>query len=536
MKKIILPILISIMGCAAYLSVNAQPNSSYSVELNEEEQTAVNALVLYPKTTRSIIMKASSHPEAIVRIESIQLKTSEAFKSLLQQYPESAQATLWDLTRYPNLIERLSSGESLPSLLPDYPEVVHTGIRLAKSQYSEVIASIQELNQKATSAFEDTWQNYPVEDQEALRSLIELPEVLSLLTEHVRLTIIVGDLYKRNPVWIEQKADSLHLIVAREQAQELEDWKQSIKDNPKVMDDLKASANVFKEENTDLTEYEYDYDDDEYFDSVEDDLYYENQAEEERVIHHYYHYNYPYWFGYPYWYDYPRWRPYPTWWDWGFYWTPNQTIVVFGLPSFHFTNWYFYYPNHHYHYPHLSAHFVNHYYGHRAHGSSITTSVNTWASRNRQVVNEDWLRDDDRLPKRFEEFGKAEMARNKYNSKYPNRVLSQTEFVEKNKNRYPELNKSVRKTQIEQAEVKKEPRTTFPKNPTVTSPNVKTPRKIIPKVKTPSNKRAQDYHRNTWEKSKRTTIPQVRKPSVKTPSIKTPKRTKTVQKPRKPNG
>ncbi len=521
----------------AFLNANAQTDKELLRELVTEEQEAVNALVLYPEEVRNDIFIAAQHPEALIKVESIQRQTSNSFQELLTSYPQDIQELIWDLTRYPNLIEKVIAPENqskaaLKRILKNYPEKIRPQAKKAAQDYLPLLMSISQLNESAESAFESILLEYPPQSRKALRQMIKLPEVLTILTSNIRLVVLVGDIYSKDPEWLHYKADSLNLLLASQNARELEDWKASLENNPEVLEELKASGDTYNEH--------YDYDDDEYQDFI-DDLYYDAEEDEpaEVIVRHHYYHSYRYWFGYPYWYEYPRWRIYPYWYDWGFYIGRNNAVVVIGLPSYHFTQWYFYHPHHHAYWPHLSAHFVNHYYGHRKVGSSIVSSVRSWKHQNRSVINDQWLQDDKNLVRRFREYGKFETERLKHNRKKPEKAYSQSEYADRYKKRYPELSKT--RKQVE--EVTKVPRNQQGKEftkPRVDIPSKEVPTKTIPKrdkklrkkVTVPKVDKARDYHKNTWEKPKRTRV--IKPRQNKAPKTFKPKKIKPTRKKQKP--
>ncbi len=527
----------------------AQTDKELLGQLVDEEQEAINALVLYPTEIRSLILEATLYPEALIKMESIQLQTSKAFRELMAPYPQATQQKIWDLTRYPNLITQLSqlhptNHKALDELLTNYPEPAHAPAREVVTQHSTLLFEIDALEVATASAFDNVLQKYSPQTSSRLRQLSELPEVLSILTENIRLTILVGDIYRNDPDWVIHKADSMHMVVARENAQELENWKASLENNPEVKEELIASAENYADT--------YTYDDEAYNDSpqssqIDDDLYYsesddlyydddeyfevreEEDVPNEIVVHHHYDHHYPYWYGYPHWYTYPRWRPLPYWYDWGFYIGPSRTIVVFGLPSFHFTNWYFFHPRHHTYWPHLSTHFVNHYYGHRGHGSSISVSVNQWHRRNKTIINKRWMQDDGQLPKRFKEYGEFETARKKYNKRHPRKTVSQKEYADRHVRRYPQIAKTRKSSEtivprepVEQPSPRQrtaDPKTTIDRQRTKPESSKKdaVERKRSRQTTVPKVNKAREFHKDIWEKSKK------RKPSLKSPKVRKPK-------------
>jgi len=301
--------LILIAGIS--ICASAQTDKELLAQMVEENQKAVDALVLYPAETRQDILEVALFPEALIKLENMQATTAAGFKKTMEPYAKETQEMLWELTRYPGLVRQLAweSGGSktgIERVLAGYPEEIHDKALRAGLDYFSVLKQIDDLNEAAESAFQTIISAYPSKTKAALNRLLELPEVLSLLTENIRLTILAGDLYRREPAWILRQADSLNLVVARRNAQEVEDWKTSLEENPQAKEELMTAAQTYAEENG---YQDYSYDDDLY----DGDVYYEGQAERPvRIVERHYH-HYPYWFGYPYWYDAPRWRPYPWW-------------------------------------------------------------------------------------------------------------------------------------------------------------------------------------------------------------------------------
>lgn len=533
-------------------SGQAQDDKALLAELVAADEEAVNALVLYPEETRMAILEVSLYPEALIKLEHIQSQTKTRFQELLAQYPQATQEVIWDLTRYPNLIAKLAelspdTAKDWKQLLADYPEVIHQRAKEAYLLHWDELKVIDALDTEARLAFDDLLVTYSTSTQEALRHLLPLPEVLSILTENIRLTVLVGALYRREPDWLLTQVDSLTLVVARQNAQELEDWKASLEEDPTAMKELTSSAESFRAE--------YNYDDDYYDYTTQDDLYYQDRADD-RVMHDYYFYHFPYWFGYPEWYYYPRWRLYPSWYDWGFYWGTNRNIVVIGLPSFYFTHWYFYSPRHHYRWSHLSAHFTRHYDAHPRYGSSITTGVRVWQHQNREVVSREWLRDDGGLSNRFREYGKFEADRVKYNRTHPQKQVTQRQYIESNSRRYPTIAKETARRKATNPTIVRPPKgeKTKPRVPLQTRPRkIETPKSTSkvrsPKQKTtvrkvprkvPPIKQGNERHRSLSERLKSTRTPKVqsRKPKTQTPKTRTikPKPTTKKAKPKKGNG
>lgn len=502
----------------------AQNEKTLLAQLLEEEQQTVEALALYPTDTRTAILEASKFPEALIKLETIQGKSSAAFKALLEKYPKAVQEDVWDLTRYPGLVSALVTGGQKDGIdfemaVQDFPKEIVPRARRTSDDYFPLLVEVDRLNRYWDAAFGELLTGYQPATRDALNQLVGLPEVLSLLTDNIRLTVLVGDIYRKNPTWLLQQMDSLNLVVAEAHAKELEAWKTDLANDPDAQREFEESAEAYAEE--------YGYDDD-YYDYY-DNLNYGNDVHHEYVVDQfYYQYNYPYWFGYPHWYPYPRWRPYPYWYDWGFYAGPGNVIVIIDLPSFWFVDWYFYQPWHHYYYPHLSSRYVNHYYGHRGSSGSISSNVRNWHERNRDIVTDDWLNKSRTDANEFREFGKLETEREKYNRSHPDKPVTQQDFLDKNRKQYPGLSTSVDRKREQERTQPPVVKPTEPKRPEVQQPRTTQPTvpkkevpKTQPKIDLPKVERAEKQHRDVWEKSKRET--QSQRPTVEKPKAAPPK-------------
>ena len=515
MKKYIAIFLSMLMAFFSNAQIEGQ-DIDIIKELAQEEQEIIEALVLYPKEIRELIFEASTHPEVIIKLANVQSRTSEQFKTLLMKYPIEAQKAVWEMTRYPNLIGQLAEQpENSEEILKQYPEEVHEYSRTAIKDQFSLLQEVDRLDKLSQYSFKSIIDPLPEESKKVFNELIQYPEILVLLNQNIELTILGGDFYKKAPELVRRHADSLNMVVARQQAIELENWKNQLENDPEALEELQQATQEFSDE--------YDYDEANITEGKEqeviDDLYYDDEEydydEEEIRTVEYHYYHYPYWFGYPYWYAYPRWRPYPFWYEWGYYWTPYGSVVVYHMPSPFFMHWYFYNPYHHYRYTHLSNHCINHYYGHRSSGSSVVGAVKSWRTTNREVVKENWLENETKRIPALKEFGKMEEARITYNEKHPTGVVSEKEYLQKHENKYPNLSNSVEskipKTKVPTQKI--EPQKPIPRDTDIKG---KTPKKQMPVVpQKPLRKekpiirlkKAEDYHKDTWRRS--TTRPSV---------------------------
>jgi len=541
-------------------AVFGQTDKALLRDLAKDNQKSIEALALYPEDARLAILEASKYPEVLIKMQGIREKTSAAFRTLVEDYPRQTQEHFYDFTRYPGLVETLVAERNNTGAIRRALEVLPVNKRDEAlgvvERQAGTLAKIHDLNQTAFGAYENLIAGYPAPAQQAFRTLLGLPEVVDILNEDLRFTILVGDVYREDPAWAIRKMDSLNLAVARAHALEQAEWKKNIENDPQAQQELQAAAREY------ANEYGYV---DEIYDIGPDDLYAAPAPAAPAQVVRTYYYHYPYWFGYPWWSPQPCWRPYPYWWYWGFY-PYHSTVMIIHMPSYHFMHWYFYRPHHHHRYNRLSTHFVNHYYGHRNSGTTISSGVGDWRNNNRTIISDDWLSDKNRVPDRLREYARFEQGRQTFNDKNPTKALTREAYLEKNARQYPELTRSrtaaATELQRERATETQHrsdwappkeptpavpparvPRTDAPPRPAQPAPRTqptdrtKQPAQPAPRPERPAQQPApqkpiiddaKDYHRDKWQEPKRPAAQPQPQPS-RTPQTQPAPRRETPQ-------
>ncbi len=450
---------------AFFFSARSQESAGLLNHLIREDSAAVTALALYPEGIRKNILEACTYPEALVRMEALQKSTSESFKNELAGYSKEEQQKVWDLARYPDLVAKLSEGEKkskeeVEKIVLDYPaEIRETAADLGQNHY-ELLGKVNSLNKNSENAFQTLIQNYPVQIRSSLQALLSYPEVINILTSGMKMTVLVGDIYKKQPQLVEHKLDSISTEHAQQNAKDLEEWQSGLEKNPEAKKEMEQAANEFTKEQG----------------YKEDDL-----MRNETVVVNYVIHPYPYWYGYPWWYNYPYWYPYPYWYDLGYYWSP-QGIVYTGFPSPYFTYWYFHHHSHHYHYNHFSDYCVGYYYGHHRSVTGFHREVSNWVKENEPNLPRDFFANDGSRPGRIKEFGKFEIEYDKAVKENPGKTISRDDFLQENASVYPSITPKFSEPKV----VKEKPTNVKPKQPSIyqsqpkSRPIIKTPREPKP--------------------------------------------------------
>ncbi|HXR82393.1 MAG TPA: hypothetical protein VN763_15815, partial [Saprospiraceae bacterium] len=345
----------------------------------EEKQYIIETIALYPVDQRNTVLVASAHPEILVRMSNVRANTEFRFKEELTNVPEEDQKKIFNVTRYPDLMNVISShngeptGDEMKQLLEDFPEEIHKDAEFVNNNYFDLLLEVNQLYRQAEQDFQKMLTTYPNDVRQTYVALSKLPEIVSLLSNNLDLIVLLGDEYKQHPKEVMAELDSLNTVVAEARAKELIDWKKELDANPEARKEYEQSANDFAGHQS--------YDDEAYT----DDVYAGNEPEthvEDVYVHHVWNY-YPYWFGWPSWYGYECWAPYPWWYHWGFYYGPSHTMIIWGFPSDFYMYWYFWYDPHLYYYPHYTDHVIGHYYGPRHIGSTIQPVYRQWEDQHK---------------------------------------------------------------------------------------------------------------------------------------------------------
>jgi hypothetical protein len=399
-------------------------------QIPEDKQNIIETIAMYSPDQRLNVLRAAAHPEILVRMGNIRQQTESSFKDLLVNVPEEDQKSIYNITRYPELMNTLAtnqgqrSDQEMKDLLQLYPEAIHADATFVNQHYFDLLVSINRLYRKADLEFQQLLTTYPEDVRMVYTGISRLPEIASLLSANLDITILLGDAYMKNPREVTHTLDSLNVVVAEARANELKNWKQDLESNPEAMKEYEASAKEFASD-----------------EGNGDDVYTApesaNSAED---FHTHYDWNfYPYWFGWPWWYGYECWYPYPWWYHWGFYYGPYHNVVIWGFPSDFYLYWYFWYDPHLYYYPHYTNRIIGHYYGPRHIGSTIQPVFRKWENDHKKDLPNNWYKDDPQRIDRIREYGKFKMDYEKSVRNKTDKAPTEREFLEKNSNRYPTL-------------------------------------------------------------------------------------------------
>jgi hypothetical protein len=482
----------------------AQQQTQTTKHITREDSAAFNALVMYPDSIRLNIFEVCEYPAVIVNIASLQKNSSSGFSDAISSYSKDEQESFWNLSRYPGLISDLAQGgkkskEDIDKILVNYPDEIHETALKYGMNYYDALKKIDDLQTQTNTQFDQILSEYPPTTQQAIKVLTQYPEIVSLLNDHLSLSVRIGDHFRRDSVGVIHRMDSLNLAEVRQNAEDAAAWKQNVQQDPQEANDLKSAATEYASSNGYTTEEI-------------------NTTPSPEYMASYTCQPYSYWFGYPSWYPYSYWYPYPYWYDCGFYYDPYGNMVFIGYPSYYFTNWYFYNPEHMHHYPYLCNSYVNYYYGHgaghRGMADANTVIVHHWVKDNKPYLPKDFTTNSTNRVEVIKQVGQLnDEVRKEQNGKAVTPAI-RDQYLQKNASKFPALNATPQpKTIVDNKQQNvpeviqqpaKQPAVNIPKS--VQKSNVSPKQYSAPKTSnfnTMNN--AQQYHRQQWEQTQPST-------------------------------
>jgi hypothetical protein len=351
--------------------------------LDEEDREALEAIATRSEDVRDAALVASQSVDVLMEVQRIQTQSSERFREAVETQPEEVQEMIWDVVQVPGLLEELGtdgprSGSELDAIVARHPEELESGIRALGRSHYVLVGELLRIDRVAWDRFDVLVEDLPEDSQHALRTLVDDPEVLSILARRVRLGVYLGDSYREDPEGTRQHLSELATEIALRDAAAEAEWRITMESDEQAAAELESSARFY------AAEYGYDYDE------ITD---YEVTTVRTEVHH------YPYWFGYParytnhYLYPYGYWYAYPV--HLGFYLGGGHhrhNKVYFGVPSRHYLHWYF--GGHHdRHYKNLSRRFSRHHDTHRHARDHRYRTLSYWDKhKNRRDRRGDWHR------------------------------------------------------------------------------------------------------------------------------------------------
>ena len=332
------------------LAAGWQPTSAQSTNAGQQpaqatDQSLASVVAPYRDDVRQSVLLASGQPQVLSRLAQQRASSQQAFSQLIQAYGQNKQGWFYDLSRYPDVLHTLaalpagSSEAQVKELAKTLPADSQESAWKLYRHHHDDLARVDNLNEQARQAFENAISPLDGPTQQAFRQLIDMPDVLTQLTDQPDKTAELASAYRVNPDEVTQNLTAMHDSITAQNQRDVADYQNQLNQDPQARQELQQAGQAYAQANG-------------YKTGINPNPAWTNTT-------NYYVNPYPYWFGYPYWYTSAMWYPSAWWMGTGFYYGLGGNMMVFGLPSFGFSNWFF--GGGYYAYPHLYGRF-NRYY------------------------------------------------------------------------------------------------------------------------------------------------------------------------------
>ena len=302
---------------------NNNQNSYNSNQNKVTDESLIQAIAPYDEDVRNDILIATQYPDVLQKLSQIRDNTTRAFQATIQNYPQKKQSWFYELSRFPNLMDKLAtmprkqSKEEIESLLNNpTKELKEASWKLYNNHHDDLV-TVNNLNRQAVNSFQDLINPLSHNAQNAFKTLQEMPDVLSLLNDHIDIASRLGERYTSDPTGVSQEIAQIHDHQEDQNKQDLATYKDNLAQNPQALQELNQASQDYASTGG----YSYP------------------APTQDKVIN--YGSPYSYWFGYPMWYNSPMWYPGAFGYGSGIYFGLGGYSSIYGFPSLGFSRWFF---------------------------------------------------------------------------------------------------------------------------------------------------------------------------------------------------
>ena len=144
-------LLLVITGLMLILSLQSNAQTQSKIRLSQmidEDRTTIDAIAISDKKIRPDILLVSETPELLAKIEELQKRSQDQFKTIIERYDRDAQSAFYEMARYPGLITDLvtqgrPSESEVDRIVSRYPQDIHEIAKNNAIKYFDVLVQIE---------------------------------------------------------------------------------------------------------------------------------------------------------------------------------------------------------------------------------------------------------------------------------------------------------------------------------------------------------------------------------------------------------
>jgi hypothetical protein len=234
--------------------VASVPNAPGKAPLTEEDKRIVRALALYPAETRQAILEATLYPEIIEALGKIAENSRKAFRDLVGDLSRESQALVWDVVRYPAMLDAVTalgpspSEDAVRQAIADQPPEAQEKLLQLIEQAPELAAQAHEIRLKAEQETDTLLSGYPLNVESAFRVVIEHPEALAKMNERPDVVERIAEVYRRDPDLVLARLEEVSQQIDADYDEAVQAWAQQLEANPEAAEQLVSASDAYAQE------------------------------------------------------------------------------------------------------------------------------------------------------------------------------------------------------------------------------------------------------------------------------------------------
>ena len=187
----------ALADCVA--DVPAEPGKQ---PLTDDEREAVRALALYPPDVREAILETTLHPDIIAELGKIAEGSRKAFRDLVGQLPREDQTLVWEVVRYPAMLDAVKALGASPSedavraAIADQPAKAQEALLQLAAKQPDLVDAAHDIRLQAEQQVDALLSQQPLDVESAFRLVIDHPEALAAMNERPDLVARIAEVYQ----------------------------------------------------------------------------------------------------------------------------------------------------------------------------------------------------------------------------------------------------------------------------------------------------------------------------------------------------
>ncbi len=223
--------------------------SFWFVERTVVDEYADNLRVDHRKI-EDAIFKVAKEDGLVKGVRELATVTRDSFDAIIKDLHPRKQYGMYELMRRPDLLRSYAvpnlNDEEIRFVFKNYsPSIADSAIKFHHEHF-DIISQLNSLHQYTESEFSKAMFGYPAEAQEAMKFLVEFPQILELLTRENPTTRHLRKTHEERPDLFVVVVDSIALEISKEYNESIDEWVESIESDPEKLAAFEKAVGAYE--------------------------------------------------------------------------------------------------------------------------------------------------------------------------------------------------------------------------------------------------------------------------------------------------